>query len=226
MASRTAKRGFTLIELLIAITIFSMVIGLASYSFSLFSRHWDGLRGDYSSTRVIVQRVDLFTQSLSNALGWVVADELGSIGFYFLGDEDGFTLVTASAMFSDDGPAVIRVLRERDSSGAGWQLVYEEAPLRGIVLRSADQQLPFRDRVVVLRGLADLQFQYFGWLSTAERSGETDIGGVPPRWFAKFDGLSQRQQPVRVAMKLDGLTVPFALPDRDEVLIGRAMIAE
>ena len=226
MASRTAKRGFTLIELLIAIAIFSMVIGLASYSFSLFSRHWDGLRGDYSSTRVILQRVDLFTQSLSNAIGWVVVDELGSIGFYFLGDEGGFTLVTASPMFSDDGPAVIRVLRERDSSGSGWQLVYEEAPLRGIVLRSAEQQLPFRDRVVVLRGLADVQFQYFGWLSTAERSGESDTGGVPPRWFTKFDGLIQRQQPVRIAITLDGLAVPFALPDRDEVLVGRAIVVE
>jgi prepilin-type N-terminal cleavage/methylation domain-containing protein len=226
LAARRDSVGFTLIELLIAIAIFSMIIGLASYSFAIFTRHWDGLRGDFSASRAVLQRIDLFSQSLSNAIGWVVADDAGGLGFYFLGDSDGFTLVTATPMFDAEGPAVIRVLRERVPDGQGWQLVYEEASLRGVVLRRADQELPFSKRVVVARGLSSLKFQYLGWLSTAERSGDTDFAGVPPRWLDSFDGLAQRQQPLRIAISIDGLVTPFTLPDRDEVLLGRAMVTE
>jgi prepilin-type N-terminal cleavage/methylation domain-containing protein len=226
LASKTANRGFTLIELLIAITIFSMIIGLASYSFSIFTRHWDGLRGDFSASRAALQRIDLFAQSLSDAIGWVVTDDAGGLGFYFLGDSDGFTLVTASPMFDAEGPAVIRVLREREPAGKGWRLVYEEASLRGLVLRRADQQLPFSNRVVVARGMSSLEFEYLGWLSTAERTGDTDFAIVPPSWLKKFDGLTQRQQPLRIAISIDGVSMPFLLPDRDEVLLGRAMVAE
>jgi len=225
MAPRATARGFTLIELLIAMAILSMVIGLASYSFSLFSRHWDGLRGDFASTRTSLQRVDLLSESLRDAISWAVTDESGAIGFYFLGRDDGFTLVTASPMFETEGPAVIRVLRERDPSSTGWQLVYEEAPLRGVSLRSANQTLPFSNRIVIAKGLTQLGFEYFGWQSTAERNQEADFV-VAPRWFAEFDGLARRHHPLRVAIDVGGLRVPFELPDRDEALLGRAMVAE
>ena len=63
-------------------------------------------------------------------------------GFYFLGREEGLTLVTSSPVFSPEQIAVIRVFREPASDGR-WNLVYEEAPLTGVLLRRSDQTLPF-----------------------------------------------------------------------------------
>ena len=40
MATKVRTSGFTLVELLIALAIFGMVVGIASYGYSLFTRHW------------------------------------------------------------------------------------------------------------------------------------------------------------------------------------------
>ena len=168
MGTHAKVRGFTLIELLIALTIFGMVIGIATYGYSLFSRHWEGRLGHFQRAQDQYQRLDLVVAALENTLPYVVRGPTGAPGFYFLGREEGLTLVTMSPIFSAGNLAVVRVFREPSGNG-GWNLLYEEAPLKGVQLRLASQTLPFQHRMVVLRDLPDLAFSYFGWRSIEKR---------------------------------------------------------
>ena len=100
MGTHAKVRGFTLIELLIALTIFGMVIGIATYGYSLFSRHWEGRLGQFQRAQDQYQRLDLVVAALENTLPYVVRGPDGAPGFYFLGREEGLTLVTMSPVFS------------------------------------------------------------------------------------------------------------------------------
>lgn len=226
MDPRTRHAGFTLIELLIATAILAMMLTLASYSFALFTRHWDGLQGGFYRARGEVQRVDLLDVALGSTIPWVVRESTGRIGFYFLGREEGFTFVSASPIFDDRGPAVVRILKEPDPAGDGWQLAYEEAPLRGIRLQDAEQVLPFNRRVVLMTGLSELDFAYFGWLNASERNMPIELGAVPPQWYEEFDGLTRAHHPLKVRLTVDGLAIPITFPAREAITLGRVMEPE
>ena len=222
MGARRHLTGFTLIELLISITILGLLVGLASYSFSLFSRAWDQPRSTFELAAGQMQRLYLVSRAVNDSLPWIVKDDNGRPGFYFLGREEGFTLVTSSPVYATGAPAVIRLFREQQSSDR-WRLVYEEASLAKVLLREASQVLPFERRLVVLENLPRLSFKYFGWLSTTDRYAGSDLGAVvPPSWFSEFDGLSRIQQPQRVALQVGDFEAVFIMPERTRILLSRA----
>jgi prepilin-type N-terminal cleavage/methylation domain-containing protein len=227
MVQPAQVRGFTLIELLIALTIFGMVVGIASYGYSLFTRHWEGRLGRFEQAQAQYQRLDLVIAALEDTLPYVVRDERGVPGFYFLGREEGLTLVTKSPVFSPGELAVIRVFRERSEDGA-WNLMYEEAPLAGVQLRRSDQVLPFQHRIQVLGSVQDLEFGYYGWESQQKRFEAADMPelGLEPEWFGEYDGLKLRQHPQRIAVRLGGNEAVVFVPERADVSFRRFVGSE
>jgi prepilin-type N-terminal cleavage/methylation domain-containing protein len=223
MAAPRRVGGFTLIELLISITIMSLVIGLSTFAFSLFSRNWQGARGDFELAAGQLQRVELLNGTIRDAAAWLVGGGRGadSFGLYFLGREEGMTFVTESPVFDPRGLAVVRVFREREEGAATWRLVYEEAPLQGLLLRDATQVLPFQNRLVILRGLSTLQFRYFGWRSLGERTAGIETGALAPEWFTDYDGIVRQQQPIRIGLRAGDAEVFFEVAERDETVLGR-----
>jgi prepilin-type N-terminal cleavage/methylation domain-containing protein len=227
MAAAREMRGFTLVELLVALAIFGLVVGVASYGFSLFSRHWDGRSGQFGRTQGQYLRLNLVTAALEDTLPWAVRNEAGKPGFYFLGRDEGLTLVTGSPVFSPGSAAVIRLFREPDGAGR-WKLVYEEAPLNGVLLREANQVLPFAHRMVVLDGLPKPVFRYFGWESLERRlaADETADPGLTPRWFEEYDGLARGQHPQRIAFALGETEAVFFVPARADAALRRTVAVE
>jgi prepilin-type N-terminal cleavage/methylation domain-containing protein len=227
MATSTRLSGFTLIELLISISILSLVIGIATFSFSLFATHWSGATGRFELAAGQFQRVELLNRSIRDAAAWLVLDDLRKdaqktqYGFYFLGRNEGMTFVTESPIFTPGEPAVIRIFREREPEAETWRLVYEEASLKGILLRSASQTLPFSNRLVILRALPSLEFRYFGWRSRAYRLVDEGPSSVGPEWFEEYDGIARQQQPKRIALSLGASEITFEVADRDDVVFGR-----
>lgn len=223
MAAPSRIAGFTLIELLISITILSMVIGISTYAFSLFSRNWDGKVGDFDLAAGQLQRVELLYGAIRDAAPWLVTGAGGSgRGFYFLGREEGLTFVTESPIFGEHGLSVVRVFREREENARTWRLVYEEASLGETLLRDASQTLPFANRLVILRGLDALEFRYYGWRSLDARITGDDVSQAAPEWFIEYDGLSTQQQPLKIAMRVGSAEIFFDVAERDEVIFGRA----
>jgi prepilin-type N-terminal cleavage/methylation domain-containing protein len=222
MGTHAKVRGFTLIELLIALAVFGMVVGIATYGYSLFTRNWEGRLGRYERAQDQYQRLDLVVSALENTLPYVVRDASGAAGFYFLGREEGLTLVTMSPVFSPGELAVIRVFREAAADG-GWNLLYEEAPLAGVRLQLASQTLPFKYRMVVLRDVPDLSFAYYSWRSVDERIAAADLPelGYAPTWLPELDGLVKRVHPQRIALRFAGEEAVVFVPERADVSFRR-----
>jgi hypothetical protein len=160
--------------------------------------------------------------ALENTLPYVVRDARGDGGFYFLGRDEGLTLVTLSPVFSPGEMAVVRVFREATADGR-WNLLYEEAPLAGVHLRLASQTLPFQHRLVVLRDLPDLGFSYFGWKSLDERLEAANVPelGLQPKWMASVDGFVARVHPQRIAIDIGGQQAVVFVPERADVTFRR-----
>jgi len=213
------NRGFTLVELLISITILSLVIGLASYAFSLFSRHWETPRRGFQLAVADLQRLDLVVRALGDAIPWAVRTDQNGLGLYFLGREEGLTLVTASPVFATGTPAVIRVFREPAGNGR-WRLVYEEASLSTVLLRQSSQELPFNRRMTVLSDLQAMRFSYFGWPSIDARAVAADTG-ARAEWSNDFDGLARLQQPLRLRLDFGSFETVLPLPERTDAILGR-----
>jgi prepilin-type N-terminal cleavage/methylation domain-containing protein len=227
MGTHAKVRGFTLIELLIALAIFGMVIGIATYGYSLFARSWEGRLGHFQQAQDQYQRLDLVVAALENTLPYVVRGPTGAPGFYFLGREEGLTLVTMSPIFSAGNLAVVRVFREPAGDGR-WNLLYEEAPLKGVQLRLASQTLPFQHRMVVLRDVPDLEFSYFGWRSIEKRMAAADAPelGYLPEWSSEFDGLELNVHPQRIAIRIGESEAVVFVPERADVSFRRFLDPE
>lgn len=212
-ARTRAISGVTLVELLIAMAISTLIIGLATFSFSLFTRDWKGRTTGFDREAAQAQRLDLLTGALDAAVPWVVRGQRGRYGYYFLGRPEGLTLVSADPVFGGGAPAVIRVFRENDPDGK-LQLVYEQASLAGMILSEADQILPFKNRMVVVKGLRKIEFRYYGWESMLDRVNVDADSGRKPVWTTEFDGLRRMEHPLRVALDIDDGEAVFFMPER------------
>lgn len=219
VVKRYRVTGFTLVELLIAMAVLTMVIGLSSFAFSLFSRYWDGNLDRFERSLGSLQRVDLVITAVEDALPWAVRGSEGQVGFYFLGRDEGLTFVTNSPVFERDSPALVRVFREQTSSGK-WGLFYEEAPLGDVSLRFASQVVPFKHRLRVLDSAAEISFRYYGYEGRSEPTETSpDSDTVRLFWFSVYDGMIQYRHPLKVALSIDGHESVFDMPERDTVVL-------
>jgi hypothetical protein len=201
--------------------VMSMLTVVASYAFSLFSRDWTVVSKGYERAAGQFRRFELMQRAILDSLPWVVEREDGSEGLYFLGRADGLTLVTGSPIFSTNSLAVIRLIVEKTADGHS-RLVYEEAPLKELILLRADQALPFTFRITIMESATDIVFQY-RWLQTAIAD-DTGGGGSSDSvlvWAAEFDGLELLGQPVDMSLEIGGTTTYFALPQRADTALGR-----
>jgi prepilin-type N-terminal cleavage/methylation domain-containing protein len=213
MAAPRALRGFTLIEMLVAIVVLSIVIGISTYAYSLFARQWDGKLGRFEQAQAEYQRLEWLAAALEDTLPYVVRDAEGNIGFYFLGRDEGLTLVTMSPIFETGTPALIRVFREPDGEGR-WRLVYEEAPFRTDLLVRANQRMEFRHRLVVARDLPRPEFRYFGWADLNAMLYAAEQAGPGRSWFVEYDGLTRRYHPEKIELRFGDSATVFAVPAR------------
>ncbi len=220
MATPRALKGFSLLEMLVAMTVLSMVIGISTYAYSMFIRQWDGHLGRFDEAQAQYQRLEWLAAALEDTLPYVVRDDEGELGFYFLGRDEGLTLVTMSPIFGVGEPALIRVFREPDE-GDAWRLVYEEAPFAGILLAHADQRMEFRQRLIIARGMPLPVFRYFGWADLRSR-----VTVAERSWFDEYDGLVRHFHPEKIEVRLGRDVAVFEFPERVDSLVAKHLEPE
>lgn len=215
------SRGFTLLELLISVAILSLVIGLSTYSFSLFSQHWTSRERDQLQSQGEYQLVQLLDRAMTSCIPWIVRSGDEDLGFYFLGRDEGMTFVTSRPIVEADAPAVIRIFRESDGPGR-YKLVYEEASLASITLGNANQRLPFAHRLVIARNLSKLSFRFYGWTSSESRAEAMSMdSGVVPSWHAAFDGLVGASHPEKLAIDMGATSWIIDVPATADLISAR-----
>ncbi len=215
------SRGFTLLELLISVAILSLVIGLSTYSFSLFSQHWISRERDQLQSQGDYQLVQLLDRAMTSCIPWIVRSGDDNIGFYFLGRDEGMTFVTSRPIVEADAPAVIRIFRESDGPGR-YKLVYEEASIASITLGDANQTLPFRHRLVIARNLSKLNFRFYGWRSSESKAAAVSMdSAVVPSWHDTFDGLVGSAHPEKLAIEMGAISWIIDVPATADMISAR-----
>ena len=213
------KRGFTLVELLIAMSIMLAMLVLTATAYQLYTDSWQRDLSKIERSYQNFRYNELLLDAMQAILPLAVTDQ-GSRAYYFLGREEGFTAVTYSPIFQSGYPAVIRVFRETNDDGS-HSLVYEEASLQYVVLKSADQTLPFSRRQVILNDLSALSFSYFGWKDLDLKMaamGDINVSLTEkPQWFEEYDALSRRLHPQTIKIVIADFALEFAIPDRSRL---------
>ena len=218
MATPRALKGFSLLEMLVAMTVLSMVIGISTYAYSMFIRQWDGHLGRFDEAQAQYQRLEWLATALEDALPYLVRGDDGVPVFYFLGRDEGLTLVTMSPIFGVGEPALIRVFREPDEEDA-WKLVYEEAPFAGTLLVHPDQRMDFRHRLVIARGLPRPVFRYFGWTDLRSRVTVEESLSAERLWFDEYDGIVRQFHPEKIELRLGREAAVIEFPVRVDALV-------
>ena len=216
------SRGFSLLEMLVAIVVLSIVIGISTFAYSMMVRKWDGNLGRFDEAQARYQRLEWLATTLEDTLPYTVRDEQDQLGFYFLGRDEGLTLVTMSPIFTIGEPALIRVFRELDEDGT-WQLVYEEAPFSGTLLTRSNQRLEFRHRLVIARELPRPVFRYFGWANGGSRLTIDAAVADPRSWFDEYDGLARRFHPETIELQMGDEIAVFDIPARADALVAASL---
>lgn len=221
MARRPANAlGFTLVEVMITLTVLSLVMLTGAYAFNYMAQNWQRNQASYNRALEGYEDWTMVQRAVSNTFPKVVREN-DSIGFYFLGREDGFTAVTQVAVQDPEYPAVYRLFREPYEEG--WQLVYEEALLNEMVLIEGEQQLPFGFRQVLGRNLREIEFEYYGWANMAERNrGISEFSeGESTQWFSDYDGIERVQHPLVVQIHIEDFLWPVVVTDITSELLQR-----
>lgn len=211
--------GFTLIEMLIATVLLLMILATANYTYAFYNQYWNGRLGHFDKTLFNARSLMQTQMAIESAIPYVVeTKDKSSYSFYFLGRDEGLTLVSASPIFSKvaSASAVVRVFREQTENG--FQLVYEEAPLDEELLLKLDQTLDFNYRVVMLTEKNNIKFSYYGWPSRSDRYSLIP-NPAKRQWFDAYDAAKTKIQPLKVKIEIDGEAMVFELAEGHEKLL-------
>ena len=210
------SKGFTLVELLITMALVSIMLTIATTSFNQYSQFWQKEFGQYQNNVNKAKSLFLLNQSIENAAPYFVANKDNEVGGYFLGREEGFTLLTTAPMFAmQSGLSVIRIFKEQAEDG--YKLVYEEAPLNNVFLKTYTQNLKFKFRVELLSA-KEINFNYFGANSLKEKYLTEDVTKVTGTWRDIYDGEKTNLSPEKIAITIDSKRVEWELATESQRL--------
>jgi prepilin-type N-terminal cleavage/methylation domain-containing protein len=202
-ALKTHQNGFTLIELMIASTILIMVMLLGTYAYSLFAQKWDKQLGNVNQALRQVKELTLVNNLLDGIVPLALFNERQDPGFYFIGNQQSLTAISLSGLVNQDEPVVFNLsLQQQNGKNV---LLYREAPTTTNLILSIEQQINYQHELILLDGLKNLSFSYFGWPSfdvKSENSFNPSNRDPSTRWSAEYNGQDSRLHPEKLRLSL------------------------
>jgi len=213
------NKGFTLIELLITMAIMAMVMSVASYNYSQYSRYWHTKLGNYDQHQAQMRGKLQLRDALNAMAPYIVKNKKGDWVYYFLGRDEGLTFVTYAPIFAQQGgTSVVRVFKEQQSDGL-FRLVYEEAPLTSVMLTQVDQVLNFQYRLVIADNLPDISFEYYGWPNRDAKYNPEASTVTSATWSDQYDGSITKLQPDKIRILSDFVNFNLTVSPGDKKLL-------
>jgi len=202
------SKGFTLIELLISISLLGALLFTGSYTYSLMSERWNKELGSFNSSARIAKNLELLQRALEGVSPFIVIDEKKTPSFFFIGSENSLLAVTRAGMFSNEYPEVFRISTLKNNKGS-FDLVYQSISTANILLLGINQEINFTHKIILLKGLNSVQFEYFGWENL---KGKRDGIGFE-KWFVKYSGIDSQLTPQKMKVKLmkNGNAIQFPI---------------
>ena len=197
--------GFTLVEVLVATLVLSMVIYLATLSYSLFLDTWK--RKKLSDVTAMQQYRShfLLRNSLESIFDYYVTDpesEKNNRRFpFFKGEKESLEFVTLSSVFHKGKPAVARIRLKKSEVGNLKALIYEETSLNGTYIRYYDDVLEYKNEMLICDNLKSVSIRYFGvW--EVKYDLEKDAFVTEYKWRETFKGKKRNATPNTIEMMI------------------------
>jgi len=202
------RAGFTLIEVLVATMVLSLVIYLATFSYSLFLNTWEKKKLINTSVINDYRAHTLARSALESIYDYYVTDreneKKGRHYPWFKGGETVIEFVTLSSVFNQGAPAAarLRLKCREDDPRAGCRLVYEEAPLKKTYIKYADDKIVYNRSLIVYSGVKKIRCRYYGeWETKWNPAEESFITSY--KWQKTFSGKEKNAIPEVIELTLD-----------------------
>ncbi|MDX2370001.1 MAG: type II secretion system protein [Colwellia sp.] len=185
--------GFTLIELLISISILSMLLFTASYSYSLISSRWDKELGQFSVSQKSAKNLEITQRLLEGIQSHIVVDVNKKPVFFFVGHQDSLLAVSQSGFFSGDYPEIFRLTVVKKENGL-VDLIYQSSTSENVLLTRVEQTIEFSKSLLLFSDLESIKFEYYGWRHITEKT-DDDKKGFVEVWSDRYSGIDSQLMP-------------------------------
>ena len=208
------QNGFTLIEILISMVLLSMIMLVASMSFSTFSTQWQKRLGNFDDVLKSAKRTSLLQKTLQSTANYLAKDvKTEDPYYYFFGENQEISFVSNNPIFSEGIPALIHISIVYNETNDTSSLIYQEAPMDKKILLYAEHPPNFLNKLVLLENKINIRFNYFGWRSRDERLAalDDDEGEIVPSWNVSYSGKEVGGLPIAINISWDD-SEPIIIP--------------
>jgi prepilin-type N-terminal cleavage/methylation domain-containing protein len=207
------QKGFTLIELLIAITILSLLLLTASFSYGLMSTRWNKELGQFSESARVAKHLELTQKLLEGIQSFIVVDETKQPFFFFIGHQDSLLAVSQAGFFSGDYPEIFRLTVVEKSTGL-FDLVYQSASSEDVLLLGTEQEIDFSHSLVLFTDVEQVSFRYYGWQHMHQKTND-EGQDYKASWTNNYSGINSQYMPSKLTLNIvnkgQNLVIPVEL---------------
>lgn len=197
------QSGFTLVELLISTALLSLILFVASYSFSLFAGNWGKELGRYEQTAKFTRNIELVRRVFAGTVPLLVDRGEGNQKSALFLDGKVQSLRAASRYGVSTSDSVIYQLSIESTEEGVEQLVYQEVASNKVLLDSYEQEVAFTFRLVLLEDVSAIAFNYFGWKDSQAKSLQQSGMGIASKlWQQSFNAKENKLFPESMSLSV------------------------
>jgi len=198
-----AAKGFTLVELLISTALLSLILFIASFSYSLFANNWNKEMGNYKETAQFIRNIELVKRAFQSTVPLVITKQDKKKGLYFVGTNSSITAVSSYGFFSELG-VIYRISLEDSIDGStDKSLVYREAEANNVLLVDESQAFQFSHKHVIIERVESVDIQFYGWENINAKSLQlSGLGKAEKKWHKKYNASSSGLFPEQVRINV------------------------
>jgi len=200
-------QGFTLIELMLAVSLLMLVMFSGYYAYGLYTSKWQKRVDAFWQHSQQALAFDSLTRLIESAQPYIIIDTKEQPSLYFEASAQRIRFVSNTPLLSDANALVELAFEQQERQ---LVLVYREFDISHQLLLKQLPQVQWDKQVILLSGLSEGSFEYFGWHSFSQVlqqsvSDDTELNPakqVKPQWYSDHVLEQNRIMPSKVKLQL------------------------